>query len=291
MNKEIIVYTTEKDLRKLNPGVKVFSTDLLGEKKAGWVNKTAESMSTEQSSKLEEEFLDKIKGFVYYISRQPYFRINNHGYFLDFFVPALNLAIEIDGWGNHYAWRKEIYDWKRDEAFLSIGIKTVRFTAVEIRKVDFRDAIFSPRVRDIISGKLSIDDNYYKPKCERFKGKESINRTLVRGAIEIIEQCNDRDRIIIESDHTYILKVLDHGHDARENAANKDLLDDYYTKRNQKHIGVGLRYCGNRENMGNGWIGWVCQLDHFCEKQFQDAKVYRLSCQKLGEKACIEVLS
>lgn len=53
-------------------------------------------------------------------------------YFLDFFIPNKRLAIEVDGYSHNPMFQKE-YDQIRDDAFSSIGIKTVRITNDEVK--------------------------------------------------------------------------------------------------------------------------------------------------------------
>ena len=248
---------------------------MLGDKKADWVAEQAERMEYISPSPLEELFLSKIKGFLYEIIRQPYFKIGDHGYFLDFLVPKLSLAIEIDGVRNHYNWRDEANDWDRDFHFEKIGIKTVRFTAVELRKDNFRDEIFAPRVRDILSGKIDINDHYLRPKCERFKGVETVNRSLLRAAVDVMEQSDKGDAIIIETDRTYLMKVLDYPKgEPSPNRENYDLLTRYYDLKREKWLKVGLRFTGNRVNQKPFWLDWMVSWDIECALHFQGSKVY-----------------
>ncbi len=52
-------------------------------------------------------------------------------YIADFYCPKIKLAIEIDG-GQHFSDKGKMYDLTREQIFGSIGIKTVRFSNVEV---------------------------------------------------------------------------------------------------------------------------------------------------------------
>jgi very-short-patch-repair endonuclease len=60
-------------------------------------------------------------------------------YILDFFIPEVNLAIELDG-SQHYEEKNREEDKVRDETLLSVGIKVVRYPNTEINK-NFRGVL------------------------------------------------------------------------------------------------------------------------------------------------------
>lgn len=66
---------------------------------------------------------------VQFIHQAP-FIINGKIYFLDFFIPSLRIAIEVDGASHEYSWKHE-KDKDRDSNFKSIGIKTIRISNSE----------------------------------------------------------------------------------------------------------------------------------------------------------------
>lgn len=53
-------------------------------------------------------------------------------YIVDFYCPKLRLVIEIDG-GQHYSQKGLEYDRIREEYMEELGLKTLRFSNVEIR--------------------------------------------------------------------------------------------------------------------------------------------------------------
>jgi very-short-patch-repair endonuclease len=54
-------------------------------------------------------------------------------YILDFFIPDVNIAIELDG-SQHYDTKKREEDRVRDKTILSMGIKVVRYPNTDINK-------------------------------------------------------------------------------------------------------------------------------------------------------------
>lgn len=52
-------------------------------------------------------------------------------YFLDFFIPSLRVAIEVDGVAHSYM-RQVDKDFSRDNDFRSIGVKTIRISNDEV---------------------------------------------------------------------------------------------------------------------------------------------------------------
>jgi len=54
-------------------------------------------------------------------------------YILDFFIPSVNIAIELDG-SQHFESEAKEADKRRDEDILSLGIKTLRYANTDINK-------------------------------------------------------------------------------------------------------------------------------------------------------------
>jgi very-short-patch-repair endonuclease len=54
-------------------------------------------------------------------------------YILDFYCPLLKLAIEADG-GQHFQVNGQAYDKVREKYMHSVGIRTIRFTNIEIMR-------------------------------------------------------------------------------------------------------------------------------------------------------------
>ncbi len=60
-------------------------------------------------------------------------------YILDFFIPSVNTAIELDG-SQHYEPEAKDYDKARDEELALDGIKVIRYNNIEITK-NFRGVV------------------------------------------------------------------------------------------------------------------------------------------------------
>ena len=74
------------------------------------------------------------------------FVISNKIYFLDFYFPKKNIAIEIDGM-SHETMEKREHDKYRDEQFNSIKIKTYRISNSEVLNIK----ILNPHVKSILN--------------------------------------------------------------------------------------------------------------------------------------------
>lgn len=70
-------------------------------------------------------------------------KIGHHCYFADFYVPAINLIIEIDG-SQHQTPEGLEYDRNRDDAFRRTGITTIRISNRKVSNGDFKKMIPIP---------------------------------------------------------------------------------------------------------------------------------------------------
>ena len=96
-------------------------------------NKTLTEFSKELRKNMtpEEKHLwyDFLKYLPMTVKRQ-YVVVN---YILDFFIPTANIAIELDG-SQHGEPEARKADQERDRDLLSMGIKTLRYTNIDINK-------------------------------------------------------------------------------------------------------------------------------------------------------------
>ena len=77
-------------------------------------------------------------------------------YILDFFIPSANIAIELDG-SQHFEPEARVADAEREENLSTLGIKTLRYTNVDINKN------FDGVVVDIMKN-IGIGWNEMKPR-------------------------------------------------------------------------------------------------------------------------------
>lgn len=64
--------------------------------------------------------------------------VNDHVYFVDIYLPSIQVAIEVDGWS--HADRQE-KDKIRDKELLSLNIKTLRISNTEVFVDDIRNLL------------------------------------------------------------------------------------------------------------------------------------------------------
>lgn len=64
--------------------------------------------------------------------------VNDHVYFVDIYLPKIQVAIEVDGW-SHAA--KQEKDDLRDKELLSLNIKTLRISNTEVFCDDIRNIL------------------------------------------------------------------------------------------------------------------------------------------------------
>lgn len=93
----------------------------------------------------ERKAADELRRSFPMMEEQVFFKIGFCSYFLDFYIPEHNVAVEIDG-GYHA--RRVNTDIARDRAFGSIGIKTIRVRADRVMDghllTDFYEGLRTP---------------------------------------------------------------------------------------------------------------------------------------------------
>lgn len=96
---------------------------------------------------------------VKFITQTPFriFRENEgfHTFFADFYIPALNLVIEIDG-NQHGEPKQLLYDIHRDNDFANIGIRTLRIKNRDVYNGKFKFIIPIPSEEHLIPQKITI---------------------------------------------------------------------------------------------------------------------------------------
>lgn len=86
--------------------------------------------------------------------KQVFFRINDKSYFLDFYIPEYNVAIEIDG-GIHKKQKK--YDSDRDNVFRRIGIETIRIFNSYVRTLT-TNSDFKKWIENKVKGRKDLQE-------------------------------------------------------------------------------------------------------------------------------------
>lgn len=126
-----IVYTSLEDFTSSKVSVRKYTE--LPDSFCEWIENTTEKLLVSRSvAELRaREFLMSCGKMIY---EQPFFRINGRCYFLDFYIPELKLAIEIDGKCHK---ERADEDRLRDKDFSDIGIRTIRIFAKYVTKSKF----------------------------------------------------------------------------------------------------------------------------------------------------------
>ena len=251
LHREIeVVYTSCPEFEsKKGEGFKFVHYSQLDEKKVAWISSKIREMENGKKSPAERKFMEQMRGFKWSIMSQVFFCIKDKFYFLDFFVPKLGLAFEIDGAENHRHISNEIKDITRDEDFWHIGIKTVRFTASEVGRENFRKGIFEPRVKACFAQeKYDPFTLYYDiPKIVRFEGKKTTNQKLLEALIKVLEKTPENSQVVIATSFMYLIEMGERDEIWNPEGNNLDLLERIYELKKGK--GVGFLYTGEGKNI------------------------------------------
>lgn len=154
MNKT--VYTSLDGFRLKKRDVKSYLC--LGEEYVDWINeKSADLICNRNYPELRAG--DELSRFTDDLHEQVFFMINGRSYFLDYFIPHLKLAIEIDG-GYHKT--RTDGDRLRDMDFSELGIRTIRIKA---------SSVVSGKFIDDVRNKLSVKKKKARTKKKVEKGR------------------------------------------------------------------------------------------------------------------------
>lgn len=232
MPKKKIVYTSLPSFIWESKKCRVRSFELLPI--YSWAKRRIEEMSGRESSSAERKFLSLCKAFRFNLFRQVFFQIGGKAYFLDFFLPSKNIAIEIDG-PYHNTDKQKEYDKKRDEAFASIGIRTIRFTVEEMLDPEFYIKYYCPRLQNL--------GYKIRPKKE-----VSTQQRQLMDAIKIMENSNPKEVVEFQCKNMCFLQSISHSRPS-EKSRNLVLLARFYELKREKKIHVRMRFIGAGDKM------------------------------------------
>jgi very-short-patch-repair endonuclease len=129
--KENIVYTSLDNFKLKNWIVESYT--VLNEDFVEWVNENSIKLLINRN-KAEMLAGEELKKHFNEVHEQVFFRLRGRSYFLDYYLPDYKIAVEIDG--EYHKKRKDV-DKQRDKDFLSIGIRTIRISAKDVRNGNF----------------------------------------------------------------------------------------------------------------------------------------------------------
>lgn len=240
----INVYTTIDGL-KLNKNVCLMPYKKLSDNFIEWIDRQTMTLM-KNSTKAEKDLAGMLHSEKHEFIQQAFFMIDGKSYFLDFFFPQFNVAIELNG-GIHN--KKVSYDLERDLSFQKIGIKTIRITNDFIYREDFKSKI-NQYFKKAVNGTFDSAMYYNMNNVNRFKNTYSINQKFILAAIDGIESANNKAKVLIKTTSTYLLSILNHLDIKYLNKYdNQDLIKKFYDVVTQKEIVYDITYCGNRKNI------------------------------------------
>jgi very-short-patch-repair endonuclease len=199
------------------------------------------------------------------VIEQPYFKINDKGYFLDFYLPDYYLAFELNG-KIHKGEDGELYDMHRDYAFHSIGIKTVRLSNRDIEADNIKTRI-NEWANMAMSGEFDPSLYYQRADCTKFDGKQTLFQELHSKINEILskdEFCGKS--VLIVSDYTYFSDVLWRERYDTKDRVNREYVDEFYDIVEKNNIRIDSYYSGSMDNMKNR------QKEYYIERNNESTK-------------------
>ena len=244
----INVYTTESDFESPYSGVREYDYRELGENYSKWIEETQRKLLANRTSH-ERKFSQILSQSKVKVVEQPYFKINDKGYFLDFYIPQYNLAFELNG-KVHKGEEREFYDADRDWAFHSIGIKTIRVSNLDIDSDDIKIKI-NEWAKLAISGYFDPALYYRRSNTRKFDGKETTFEKLHKRINNIISKGKYTGKsVLIVSSHTYFCSVLSEKRYNTSGNINKKYIDEFFDIIEINDVKVGIYFSGNTSNMG-----------------------------------------
>lgn len=254
---ENIVYTTIDDVF-LNDGYICKSYKYLNLGLQAWAEShTLELMN--RSTNAEKKFSSILEEMNYDFYEQAFFKINDKCYFLDFYIPSMNIAFEINGGIHKYSmWE----DSKRDADFNRIGIKTIRLTNREVYLPNIKE-IIKTSISKAYEGLWDVTSYYRTAMANKFDDKLTINQKFLLSAIDGIKNVKDNSTVLIKSTASYLLPVLNHLKEENINYyENKELIICFYKIVSSKNIKYDIIFDGTRKNIRG-------RLKHFINKLYK----------------------
>lgn len=255
-NCEINVYTDVDEFESPYCYVREYSYTELGEKYAEWIKKTQMRLLADRTPS-EKVFSSIMRQTNTQVIEQPYFKINDKGYFLDFYLPEYGLAFELNG-KVHKGQKNEEYDFNRDYSFHAIGIRTIRLSNFDINCEDLKAKI-NLWANEALKGNFDPSLYYKRPAANKFDGKDTSFQSIHKKLNKILSSPNYCNKtVLIETDNTYFCTVLYNKRYDTSRLLNKDLVSEYFDVIESNNVSVYTQFVGNMNNMGpsalNDWL-------------------------------------
>lgn len=107
-----------------------------------WIDKTKEENLCKSTHAERFLYRNALKRYGNRVKAQYEITVNDHIYFLDFYIRAMHVAIEVDG-GYHGSIEQSAKDRERDANLASIGIKTIRIKNEQVYCKPCRDELIA----------------------------------------------------------------------------------------------------------------------------------------------------
>lgn len=173
---------------------------------------------------------------------QAFFKIGNDSYFLDFLIPEIGIAFEIDG-SVHKG--KSNHDKDRDKKFESIGIHTIRLSNRDVYLPNIKE-IINKKVREITSG-ININREYYGMNdTNKFEDKLTDIQKALFLAYNELKGIKPKSKVLIKTDFPALIPILNHL-SLEEIRMNKDrfFIEKVYEAVSENRIHYDVIYTGD----------------------------------------------
>lgn len=266
----IKVYTTIKDLY-LGENVEVIDYKNLNDSFVSWIDKTMND-NLNKVTPAERHFAEIAKYQEKEFIQQPFFSIGGRHYFLDFYLPDIKVAVEING----SVHKKQMdYDFNRDKDFESIGIKTIRIVNREVFSEDFQKT-FNYYVSNTVGGYRDVSKYYFRPFANVFDGKLTPNQKAIYKICKTMLSMEDNSSLLIRTPMIYLLYALrieNLQEDTFSNVQNKDFIYYFFRIKEGKKIDVGIKFTGQRKNLKQRDKRLIFDYDNHADKMKADKEL------------------
>jgi very-short-patch-repair endonuclease len=253
---DISVYTDVDEFESPYSFVTEYTYTELGEKYARWIKNTQMRLLSNKTPS-EKSFSSIMRQTNTKVIEQPYFKINDNGYFLDFYLPEYGLAFELNG-KVHKGQENEEYDFYRDYAFHSIGIRTIRLSNRDINCEDLKAKI-NLWANEALNGNFDPSLYYKRPNANKFDGKDTRFQSFHKKLNQILSsQIYSNKTVLIETDYTYLCTVLGTKRYDTSHLSNNELVSEFFDVIEGNNVSVYTMFVGNMNNMGPGALSdWL----------------------------------
>ena len=255
-----ITYTNSSCVDKYNEKTLFVSYKELDNSLVQWVDDR--NLNNKQTSS-EREFEGLLSTTNVTFESEVFFKIEGKKYFVDFFSPEYMIAFEIDG-GYHKSFQTLVHDFNRDEAFLGIGITTLRYTNAQLTLPNIK-SIINKDFRAALEGTFDISKYHFTTNTNKHLLKETTAQKALKSILKKIEKLNDNIELCIEVDLSHLLTVLQN-EDYKSKAnywQDYEIIEKFYKLIEGKNIKHAVIYKGKNKKLRNRYRYRVKELNNY----------------------------